>query len=248
MLENAFPMILVCLIGAWSDKYGRKIPLQLVQLSFIVQHILLVISAIDTEFIEAKTVGLISSLIVSLTGNTPCFMMCAFSYVSDTTPTDKLTQKTAITGSSIFCGAVLGIALSGVLAKFGFVFIFTLAAFLEICGYIYLTYGLPNVVRDEEVIKNVSNSQKFRELFNKQNVFDAVGSAFKKRQGNDRLKLLSLLLCHACVMAPMMGQCFRVFLFSHMLTYYVSLQAKMLLCTCSPNSNSIGMLPHLPLL
>ncbi|CAG7830431.1 unnamed protein product, partial [Allacma fusca] len=84
----------------------------------------------------------------------------------------------------------------------------------EAFGFLYLTYGLPNVVRDEKAIAGVSSSQMFTELFNKQHIVDAIGSAFKKRPGNDRIKLLALLLCHALVMAPMMGEQAVIFLFA----------------------------------
>lgn len=206
MLENLFPMILVCLIGPWSDKYGRKTPMLCVMLSFIVQHLLLIVCALDTtSIIGAKSVGVISSLIVSLTGNNACFIMSCFSYVSDTTPKDKLTQKTGITGCGIFLGVTVGMGLSGALSSLGFVKIYTVAAIIETIGFLWLLYGLPNVVRDEKAVKRATSQQMLSELFDKQNVIDAIGSGIKARPGNDRLKVLALLGSHCLVMAPMMG-------------------------------------------
>lgn len=206
MLENLFPMILVCLIGPWSDKYGRKTPMLLVMFSFIVQHILLIVCALDTtSTIGARSVGVISSLIVSLTGNNACFIMSCFSYVSDTTPKDKLTQKTGITGCSIFLAVTVGMGLSGALSSLGFVKIFTIAAIVETIGFLWLLYGLPNVLRDEKAFEKSSAKQMLSELFDKQNVIDAIGSGIKARPGNDHLKILALLASHCLVMAPMMG-------------------------------------------
>lgn len=206
MLENLFPMVLVCLIGPWSDKYGRKTPMLMVMLSFIAQHILLIICALDTtSTIGARSVGFISSFIVSLTGNNACFIMSCFSYVSDTTPKDKLTQKTGITGCSIFLAVTIGMGLSGALSSLGFVRIFTIAAIGETIGFVWLLYGLPNVVRNEKAVKRATNKQMLSELFDKQNVIDAIGSGVKARPGNDRLKILALLGSHCLVMAPMMG-------------------------------------------
>lgn len=206
MLENLFPIVLVCLIGPWSDKYGRKTPMLLVMFSFIVQHVLLIICALDsTSTIGASTVGFISSFIVSLTGNNACFMMSCFSYVSDTTPKDKLTQKTGITGCSIFLAVTVGMGLSGALSSLGFVKIFTIAAIGETIGFLWLLYGLPNVVRDEKAVKRATVKQMFSELFDKQNVIDAIGSGVRARPGNDRLKLLALIAAHCLITAPMMG-------------------------------------------
>jgi len=52
------------------------------------------------------------------------------------------------------------------------------------------------------------------DIFNKQHIVDAVMSVFKKRPGNDRKKLLLLLLCHSLVMAPMFGEGAVSYLFS----------------------------------
>lgn len=214
MLENLFPMILVCLIGPWSDKYGRKIPMLAVMVSFILQHILLIVCALDpTSTIGANSVGFISSFIVSLTGNNACFIMSCFSYVSDTTPKDKLTQKTGITGCSIFLAITVGMGLSGALSSLGFVKIFTIAAVIETIGFIWLLYGLPNVVRDEKVLKHTTSKKMLGELFDKQNIVDAIGSGVKARPGNDRLKILALLASHCLIMAPMMGEGAVMYLF-----------------------------------
>ncbi|KAJ6643257.1 Proton-coupled folate transporter, partial [Pseudolycoriella hygida] len=214
MLENVFPMVLVCLIGPWSDKYGRKTPMLLVMLSFIVQHFLLILCALDTSStIGANSVGVISSFIVSLTGNNACFIMCCFSYVSDTTHKDKLTQKTGITGCCMFLAFTFGMGLSGALSSLGFVKIFTIAAIVETIGFIWLLYGLPNVVRDEKALKRTTIQKMLSELFDKQNVVDAINSGVKARPGNDRLKLLALLASHCLVMAPMMGEGAVMYLF-----------------------------------
>lgn len=206
ILENLFPMILVCLIGPWSDKYGRKTPMLLVMFSFIVQHLLLIVCALDTtSTIGAKSVGVISSFIVSLTGNNACFIMSCFSYVSDTTPKEKLTQKTGITGCSIFLAVTVGMGLSGALSSLGFVKIFTIAAVFETIGFLWLFYGLPNVVRDEKAVKQASRQKILSDLFDKQNVIDAINSGVKARPGNDRMKILALLASHCLIMAPMMG-------------------------------------------
>lgn len=206
VLENFVPMILVCLIGPWSDKYGRKTPMLLVMISFIVQHVLLIVCALDaTSTIGATSVGVISSFIVSLTGNNACFIMSCFSYVSDTTPKDKLTQKTGVTGCSIFLAITVGMGLSGALSSLGFVKMFTIAAIVETIGFFWLLYGLPNVVRDEKAVKRATSRKMLSDLFDKQNVIDAIGSGIKARPGNDRLKILALLASHCLIMAPMMG-------------------------------------------
>ncbi|XP_037031924.1 solute carrier family 46 member 3-like [Bradysia coprophila] len=214
MMENLFPIILVCLIGPWSDKYGRKIPMLVVMVSFIVQHVLLIVCALDpTSTIGVNSVGFISSFIISLTGNNACIIMSCFSYISDTTPKDKLTQKTNITGCSIFLAVTVGMGLSGALSSLGFVKIFTIAAIIETIGFLWLLHGLPNVLRDENVLKRATVKTMFSDLFDKQNVIDAIGSGVKARPGNDRLKILALLASRCLVMAPVRGEGAVMYLF-----------------------------------
>lgn len=214
MLENLFPILLVCLIGAWSDKYGRKLPLLFVAGSFIIQHLGLVACSVASTP-GAWTVGLVSSVIVSLAGNNACFGMSIFSYVADTTPKDKISGRTAITGSCFFLGITLGMGLGGALASSGLGFpkIFGLAALIEIIAFVYLLVFIPNV-RDEKKIKGISTAAMIKDIFNLNHISDAIMSVFKKRSGNDRKKLLLLLMSHSLVMAPMFGEGAVMYLFS----------------------------------
>jgi MFS family permease len=212
ILENLFPIILVCLIGAWSDKYGRKLSMMFVLSSFVIQHLGLMLCAQMKQGVGAWSVGVVSALIVSLAGNNACFGMSVFSYVADTTPKDKLTTRTAITGSCFFLGITLGLALGGVLASstLSFATIFLIAALLESMGLLYLIIFIPNV-RDEKAIKGISTVNMIKDVFNLQHISDAVSSVFKKRPGNDRKKLLLLLVCHSLVLAPLFGNCISQF-------------------------------------
>lgn len=218
MVENLFPVVLVCLIGAWSDKFGRKIPMLVVIGSFIIQHLGLVLCALDTKMTGSATVGLVSSLIVSLAGNNATFGMAIFSYVSDTTPKDKLSQRTAVTGSCFFLGITIGLGLGGVLASstLSFAQIFLVAAVLESVAFLWLLFFIPNFIREPKAIKGISSGQMLREVFNSQHLVDAISSVFKKRKGNDRIKLLLLLLCHSLVMAPLFGEGGVMYLFSRL--------------------------------
>lgn len=68
MLENAFPIVLVFLIGAWSDKYGRKLPMLFVISAFLLQNLMLILCAYFEKATGAWSVAVVSSLIASLSG------------------------------------------------------------------------------------------------------------------------------------------------------------------------------------
>lgn len=207
MLENLFPIVLVFLVGAWSDKYGRKYPMVVGILGFIVQDILLIGTVLVGNLAGTWTVTLLSSLIVSMVGNQACFISCAFSYTSDHTPVDKRTVRTGITHSLVFLGITIGLGAGGGLAKMGlsFIHIFGVALGLEVFSLVYImvsmkNHPLPGATNGKSI------SQMFMELFNFQHIRDAASCVVKKRPGNTRLKLGLLLLSHACVFTPMMGK------------------------------------------
>lgn len=206
ILENAFPIFLVFLVGAWTDKYGRKYPMLFVLISFILQDILLIGTVLVGNLAGMWTVTVVSSLVVSLSGNQACFISSAFSHTSDHTPVDKRTVRTGITHSLIFLGITLGLAAGGILAKsgLGFTKVFVIGAGLELFCLLYLMISMKNQPQPG-VTKGKTAMQMFIELFDFQHIKDAGKCIFKKREGNTRLKLGLLLFSHACVFTPMMG-------------------------------------------
>ncbi|CAG7819537.1 unnamed protein product [Allacma fusca] len=117
IIGNFLPMILVAQIGAWSDKYGRKLPMIMVMFTFFVEYVFMMWSAYYRDQISAWKTGLIASGISSLAGNNACFGMALFSYISDVTPKDKLTARTSISGSCYFLGILVGLTIGGHLAS-----------------------------------------------------------------------------------------------------------------------------------
>lgn len=139
ILENAFPIILVFLIGAWSDKYGRKLPLLVVIGAFLLQNVLL-LGCVFLQGTGAWSVAIVSSLIASLSGNQACFMVAAFSYVSDNTVVEKRTMRTSITHCCIFLGVTLGLAGGGALSHSGLPFSksFLIGIGVELVAFLYI--------------------------------------------------------------------------------------------------------------
>lgn len=146
LLENAFPMVLVFLIGAWSDKYGRKLPMLLVIGAFLIQNVLLIGCVFLEKATGAWSVAVVSSLIASLSGNQACFMVAVFSYVSDNTVVEKRTMRTGIAHCCIFLGVTLGLAGGGALSHSGLPFAtcFLLGVGLEAVSLIYLWVMMEN--------------------------------------------------------------------------------------------------------
>ncbi|ODN01610.1 Proton-coupled folate transporter [Orchesella cincta] len=214
VLENAFPIVLVFLIGAWSDKYGRKYPMLFVLLAFILQDILLLLAVYAGNSTGAWSIAIISSIIVSLSGNQACFISCAFSYISDHTLVEKRTVRTGITHSLLFLGITIGLAAGGILSRsgMGFMKIYGIAIALETFAFVYLLISVKNTPLPG-VTHGKSAFDMFMELFDFQHIRDAATCIMKKREGNTRMKLGLLLLSHACVFMPMTGEMGVLYLF-----------------------------------
>ncbi|CAL8124073.1 unnamed protein product [Orchesella dallaii] len=214
ILDNVFPILLVFLIGAWSDKYGRKYPMLFVVLAFILQDILLIFSVFAGNLTGAWSVAFISSIIVSLSGNQACFISSAFSYISDHTDVEKRTLRTGITHSMIFLGMSIGMGIGGLLSRsgIGFIKIFAIAIIIESFAFVYLIIYIKNTPLPGAT-DGKSAFKIFMELFNFKYIHEAAHCVMKKREGNTRLKLGLLLLSHACVFIPMSGEMGVLYLF-----------------------------------
>jgi PCFT/HCP family folate transporter-like MFS transporter 1/3 len=208
VIENVFPIVLVILIGSWSDKYGRKVPMLFVVLGFMVQNLGLMLCVYLGSTVGAYTVALVCSVIPGLTGNQACFSMAAFNYVTDTTPKEKLSVRTGISHSSLFFGITVGLGLGGFLSTttLGFTKIFAIGFLLELAIFLYILVVIKNVVRDPDAIKGKSLGEMAGDLLSLHHLKDAFSAVLKKRPGNTRMKLILLLVSHFCIMAPMMGK------------------------------------------
>ena len=202
IIQHFLPMILITQIGAWSDKHGRKLPMLMVIITFICRYIFLLLAV--NNGMSAWNVGIVSAAISSLAGNNACFGMAAFSYVSDTTPPDKLTQRTSITGSAFFVGITFGMLLGGFFSAqhFGYTQIFSIGLTTEVV----VLFSIVAFVRDVRTDENATLHEMLVDLLSSKHFKDSFKSVLKPRTGNTRLKLLLLLFAHSLTLAPMYGK------------------------------------------
>jgi len=204
IMENLFPLFLVILIGAWSDKYGRKLPMLFVVASFILQNVALLICVYFKNGLGGWTVTVVTSLVPALSGNMACFNMAVFSYVAGEAPPEKRTARTGVAHSMLFLGVVVGLGLGGALAKssLGYGNIFVIGLLMFIGNFIYILLA----VKDHKDQHSKPFGEMVLEIFNTQHLKDAFQVVSKPRPGNTRTKLYILLVSHFCCFAPIMGK------------------------------------------
>lgn len=177
-----------------------------VMAAYALQHLLLILAVLAGNLTGTWTITVLSSVIVSLSGNQAVLISTAFSYTSDHTPVDQRTTRTGILHSNLFLGFTLGLAAGGITASTGvsFLKVFIIGLVLEIVALVYIVIAMKNRPIPG-ITKGKTAMQMFLELFDFQHIKDAGKTIAKKREGNTRLKLILLLFAHACVFSPMMG-------------------------------------------
>lgn len=112
MLVN-FPAILLGLFcGAWSDKYGRKIPMMLPSLGSVLSVLFYMMSLASKDY----AIGLIlfGALIQGSFGKSSVITMAVNSYASDITDKDDRTRKLGKLLAMNFFGLFAGALLAGI--------------------------------------------------------------------------------------------------------------------------------------
>jgi PCFT/HCP family folate transporter-like MFS transporter 1/3 len=114
-----------------------------------------------------------------------------------------------------FAGLTLGLLSGAILAKSTLTYtqMFGLGLALESLVFVYVFFAV-KTVRDEDAVKGKSATDMFHDLLDSQHIKDAVSAVTKKRTGDNRKTLILLLVAHATLMAPMMGEMGVMYLFT----------------------------------
>jgi DHA1 family tetracycline resistance protein-like MFS transporter len=134
-------MQFVCapILGALSDKYGRRPVLLFSLLGFCIDYIFLA---------NAPTLGwlFVGRTIAGITGAS---FSAASAYIADITPPEKRAQNFGLIGAAFGMGFIIGPALGGLVARFGLRAPFWLAAALCFANFVYGYFVLPESLDKE---------------------------------------------------------------------------------------------------
>lgn len=191
ILINVPSVILGLFCGAYSDKYGRKIPMMLPSLGSVFGVLLYMASLTYDEY--RIPLILSGAAIQGLFGKSTVITMAVNSYISDVTESDERIRKLGNLLAMNFFGLFVGSFMSGVLQD--------MANLLTTYTAIIMLHGstiLMTVAMMKESIEYPSKSEEgkseFLALFNPANIKDAVTVLVKYRPSNLRRVLLILFL------------------------------------------------------
>lgn len=156
------------LLGALSDRYGRRPVLLLSQLGWGLDFILIALAPHLWLILLARFIG----------GATGAGFTVASAYVADVTTAEKRTQGMGMIGAMFGVGFIVGPALGGFLGEYGVRVPFYVAAAVAILNVIYGYYVLPESL---PVDKRTVYARS--ELLRKSNPFTALAVLLRLPRG-----------------------------------------------------------------
>lgn len=218
------PLFFILFMGAWSDKYGRKVPLYTATLG----HFCWASGYLINSWVPHWPVEylLVAALMDSLGGGTVSFLTAANAYISDVTSEESRTTRVGLANSIWFLGGPIGTLLGTYIYMYGgYQVLFGTSVLLHCISLTYLFF-LPeshgpfakhkmsktNQDKDDEQQparlsfkkpdeiaedpSKISIWKMFWDFFNYERIVDSFRCTFKPRGGFVRIFILLLILCN----------------------------------------------------
>lgn len=242
LLEAVPTVVLALFLGAWSDKYGRKMLLLLPNIGTCLQLVLLVVYAVYETELEPLYL-LVTVVPLALCGGMMPVMVGSAAYISDTSTPESRVLRLAVMQSFFLVGAPLGSVTGGaILTHFGYVTVYVVAAVMSLLCIIYVIFVLKETVKKPD-----GPSQPIKDFFDLTRVRQGLDTCFRKRENNHRLHLLLLMLAMSMNFFPVMGEMSVAYLYTRkkfewteiMYSYYAS---------SSLLASMVGLLIALPIM
>lgn len=142
IIAAALPLFFILFMGAWSDKYGRKVPLVAVQLGHVLHAGGYILASLapswPVEFL------LLVTLLDTLGGGAVSFLTAANSYIGDVSSEESRTSRVGLANSIWFLGGPAGTLLGTyIYNKGGYLPLFATSLTFSVLAVIYIIIFLP---------------------------------------------------------------------------------------------------------
>lgn len=189
VLTNTPALVLGLFCGAWSDKYGRRLPMALP--SFGTTFAVLLYMAANMTSKGSIDFFLCGSFVHGCFGKTAMINMAVNSYIVDVTTTDKRTKKLGILAAMQFLGMFVGSLIGGLLVDLTSVL--TSYCIVSAISSIVVTMTLL-FLRETIKVDNEENLSPYKSFFRCKNVQESFKVLTKNRDGKLRTCIFSLFL------------------------------------------------------
>eukprot|EP00794_Sanderia_malayensis_P012162 gene12162-13417_t len=196
VLSASLPSIFMALLlGAWSDKVGRKIIMMLPIIGGVADTVCILITMYASLPVYVLFIG---SFINGFCGFFTTMILAVFSYMADVTEESKRALRLGVIEAIAFISGMISHLTSGWWIKhFGFKSPYWLILTLHILNLMYVTFILPETINNPE-------RKTARDLFNKAH-FHRIAKVFTEATVDRKWQLVGLLIASAFMMISSIG-------------------------------------------
>ncbi|XP_062123390.1 uncharacterized protein LOC133836818 [Drosophila sulfurigaster albostrigata] len=218
-----FPLIILLFAGGWVDRYNKcKAVMILPLVGECLYFVTMLIAAIWFDSLPFEFGGYLETIVPAMFGGEACLIMSVFTYMSISTP-----EKDRVLRFGVF--AIVSQLHQFVFVVFrsppnflGYTISFATGALFQVAAIIYVIMFLKEPKPHEEAFElpdqddlkaSEIESPKIelrcnvlREFFDPTLVVELVKLPFKRRENNERLILLLLMLCYILFSGPEAGE------------------------------------------
>ncbi|XP_053631244.1 probable peptidoglycan muropeptide transporter SLC46 [Cherax quadricarinatus] len=142
IIAAALPLFFILFMGAWSDKYGRKVPLIAVQLGHALHAAGYLLATLAPSW--PAEVLLVVTLLDTLGGGTVSFLTAANSYIGDVSSEESRTSRVGLANSIWFLGGPVGTLMGTYIYSWGgYLPLFATSLTLSLMALVYVVVCLP---------------------------------------------------------------------------------------------------------
>ena len=196
VLSASVPSIVMALLlGAWSDKVGRKIVMLLPIIGGLIDTICILVVMYTDLPVYALFVG---SFINGMCGFFTTMILAVFSYVADITDESRRALRLGVLEAIAFLSGMISHLTSGWWIKhLGFKSPYWLILSLHFCNLLYVIFFLPETIKETE-------QKRLTDLFNKEHFYRIV-RLFTNADVDKKWPLIGLMLASAFMMISSIG-------------------------------------------
>ncbi|CAL4063958.1 unnamed protein product, partial [Meganyctiphanes norvegica] len=188
VIISLLPLFFILFMGAWSDKYGRKVPL----VASMIGHLFYSGGYLFNSVIMKWPVEwlLLVALFESLGGGAVSFLTAANSYISDVTSEDTRTSRIGLANSIWFLGGPMGTLMGKfIFDAGGYKGVFGTSVVMHIVAIVYIIFYLPEShgpFSNKERMKKIIPSKPSLRI--RESIAWIYGIDKKKNKGSTRNK------------------------------------------------------------
>ncbi|XP_049293066.1 tetracycline resistance protein, class D-like isoform X2 [Anopheles funestus] len=193
IIKSVLPALSALLLGAWSDRYGRKPTMLIASAGVLCSFLLLtMLTFLSMRVTVTPWYYTAAYLPFSLLGGMTVITAAAFSYLSDVTNEQTRTMRMGFMEASMMAGALLGfLSSSYILEWFNVAATFLIATVLIVLAIVYIIV----CTEDSIILSNdIGIREKLRDLLSCDRVRELSGIFFMRRSGYVREILWAIVL------------------------------------------------------